>query len=176
MSETIIGKAIDIITFLMNADKDAVWDLSLHKDKRKRNLSQNGYYWVLLEKLAVKTHTPKAKIHNLYLRQVGQTEKIGDKPVFMLLPDDDVTEEQVLLSSTYHLSPRKETKLGTDNKVYRWYVMLRGSSDFTVEEMSMLVDLAVQDAKELDIEVLSPDELAHIRELEKSHEQKYNSK
>ena len=72
MSETIIGKAIDIITFLMNADKDAVWDLSLHKDKRKRNLSQNGYYWVLLEKLAVKTHTPKAKIHNLYLRQVGQ--------------------------------------------------------------------------------------------------------
>ena len=172
MGEVITGKALDIVTALMNADKETLWDLSVHKDKRKRSLSSNSYYWCLLEQLAVKTHVPKMKIHNLYLRQVGQTEKFGDKPVYMLLPDDDATEEQVLLASTYHLAPRRETKEGSDGKRYRWYVMLRGSSDFTVEEMNMLVDLAVQDAKENDIEVLTPQELAHIRELEKANEER----
>lgn len=170
--DVLTGKALDIVTYLMSADKETLWDLSAHKEKRKRSLSSNSYYWTLLEQLAVKTHVPKMKIHNLYLRQVGQTEKFGDKPVYMLLPDDDATEEQVLLASTYHLSPRRETKVGTDGKTYRWYVMLRGSSDFSVEEMNMLVDLAVQDARENGIEVLTPAELAHIRELEKACEER----
>ena len=176
MAETITGKALDIIAHLMNADKEILWDLSVHKDKKKRTLSQNKYYWNLVEELAVKTHVPKMKIHNLYLRQVGQTEKFGgDKPVYMLLPDDDTTEEQVLLSSDYHLAPRRETKVGTDGRTYRWYVLLKGSSDFSVDEMSMLVDLVVQDAKEQGIETLTPEELAHIRELEKANEQKRTS-
>ena len=170
--DKVTGKALDIVTFLMGdgVDKNALWDLELHKEKKKRSLSSNSYYWTLLEQLAVKTKTPKMKIHNLYLRQVGQVEKFGDKPVYMLLPDDDETENQVLLASTYHLSPRRETKVGTDGKTYRWYVMLKGSSDFSTEQMNMLVDLVVQDAKEQGIEVLTPNELAHIRDLEKQHE------
>lgn len=178
MSEVVTGRAQDLVLFLMgeNIDRNIVWDLSEHQEKKKRSLSSNRYYWNLVEELAVKTKTPKMKIHNLYLRQVGQTEKIGDKPIFMLLPDDDATEEQVLLSSTYHLAPRRETKEGTDGKLYRWYVMLRGSSDFLVNEMNMLVDLAVQDAKEQGIEVLPPDELAHIRELERANEQRKQNK
>lgn len=172
MGETITGKAIDIITYLLDADKEALWDLVRHKDKKKRSLSSNNYYWRLLEELAIKTKVPKMKIHNLYLRQVGQTEKYGDKPVFMLLPDDDETEEQVLLAESYHLAPRRETKKGLDGRTYRWYVLLKGSSSFNTEEMNMLVDLAVQDAREQGIEVLTPEELAHIRELEEANEDK----
>lgn len=174
--DKITGRAQDLVMFLMgdNIDRNQVWDLKPHKVKKKRSISSNNYYWNLVEELAVKTKTPKMKIHNLYLRQVGQTEKFGDKPVYMLLPDDDVTEEQVLLASAYHLAPRRETKVGTDGKTYRWYVLLKGSSDFTVEQMSMLVDLAVQDAKEQGIEIMTPDELAHMRELEKAHEQRTN--
>lgn len=175
MGEVITGKALDIITHLMDADKETLWDLSLHKDKRKRTLNSNKYYWTLVEELAVKTHVPKMKIHNLYLRQVGLTEKFADKPVYFLIPDTDVAEEQVLLSSTYHLAPRRETKLGADGIMYRWYVLLKGSRDMTVDQFSMLVDLVVQDAKEQGIEVLTPDELAHMRELERENEQKSNN-
>ena len=170
------GTALEIVSFLMEQDKNKQWDLEEHKEKKHRSLSSNAYYWKLLEELTIKTHIPKMKIHNLYLRQVGQTEKVGDKPIFMLLPDDDATEEQVLLSSTYHLAPRREVKEGTDGRIYRWYVMLRGSSTFTVEEMNMLVDLAVQDAKAQGIETLTPNELEHIRELEKANEQKQKNK
>ena len=174
MIEKITGKALEIVTFLMSADKEILWDLIVHKDVKKRSLSSNSYYWNLLEDLAIKTHIPKMKLHNLYLRQVGQTEKLGGKPMYTLLPDNDETEEETLLASTYHLAPRRETQVGTDGVTYRWYVMLKGSSDFSVEEMNMLVDLAVQDAKEQGIEVLTPDELAHIRELEKQHEERKN--
>ena len=174
MGDTITGRAIDIITHLMDSDKNILWDLSLHKSKKKRSLSSNKYYWNLVDEMALKTHIPKNKIHNGYLREVGIREMFGGKACYMLLPDDDDTENQVLLSSTYHLAPLRQTKVGTDKKRYRWYVMLKGSSDFMTDEMNMLVDLAVQDAKQLGIETMTPQELAHIRELEKANEEKRN--
>lgn len=167
MSNILTGSAIDIVTFLLNADKKMLWDLAPHK--KKRSLSANNYYWNLVEQIAVKSKTPKNKVHNQNLRGVGVTEKIGDKSVFLLLPDDDNTEEQVLLASTYHLAPLKKTKTGKDGKIYRWYVLLKGSSDYTVEEMNMLINLAVQDAVSLGIQVLTPEELAHLMELEKNN-------
>ena len=166
------GNAQEIIAFLFDADKKAIWDIVPHKEKRK--LTQNAYYWVLLEKLAVKTHIAKAELHNINLRHLGLIERVGDKPVFILLEDTEKVEKQTLLADTYHLAPRSETKVGTDGKTYRWYVMLRGSSSMNVQEMSALVDLAVQDAKEQGIQTLTPNELAHIRELERNNEKKHH--
>lgn len=170
--ETITGKALDLTRFLLNEniDYEAVWDLTPHVKKKTK--SQNSYYWQLLEKIAVKTHTSKAELHNINLRHLGLIETIGNKPVYILLPDTDEAEKETLMASTYHLAPRRETKMGTDGKTYRWYVMLRGSSDMNIEEMSALVDFAVQDAKALGIETLTPDELEYIRELERQHEEK----
>lgn len=172
MAETITGTPLDICRYLMQVDIDpnSVWDLKLHQ--QKRNLSQNGLYWAILEKIAVKTHEPKAKLHNINLRHLGLIQRIGDKPVYILLPDTDEAENDTLMADTYHLAPRSKTKEGTDGVMYRYYVMLRGSSDMNVAEMSALVDLCLQDAKALGIDVISSDELAHIRELELAHEQK----
>lgn len=174
MDEKITGTALDIMAFLMSdaADKKAIYDLTLHQEKKRRTLSQNAYYWQLLEKIAVKSHESKAKIHNINLRHLGLVLRIEDKPVYILLPDSEKAENEALNAITYHLSPRKETKIGTDGKTYRWYVMLRGSSEMDVKEMSVLVDFAVQDAKALGIEVLSPDELERIRQLELEQEKK----
>jgi hypothetical protein len=168
------GNAQEIITFLFDADKKQIWDIEPHKEKRR--LTQNAYYWVLLEKLAVKTHVSKAEIHNTNLRALGLVERMGDKPIYIMLEDTEKVEKQTLLAETYHLAPTRQTKTGTDNKTYRWYVMLRGSSSMNVEEMSALVDLAVQDAKEQGIETLTPNELEHIRELERNNEKKHNKR
>ena len=164
------GNALDVVSFLMDADKEIVWDLSIHKEKR--SLNSNNYYWQLLEKIAVKTHTSKAELHNINLRHLGLVQRVGDKPVYILLPDTEQAERDTLEASTYHLSPRSETKMGTDGKMYRWYVMLRGSSDMNVSEMQALVDFAVQDAKALGIETLTPVQLEQMRQLERQHEQK----
>lgn len=164
------GNTQQVLMWLFDMDKDAVWDIEPHKEKRR--LTQNAYYWVLLEKIAIKTRVPKVKLHNINLRHLGLIERVGDKPVYILLEDTEEVEEQTLLTTTYHLSPRSKTKHGNDGKTYRWYVMLRGSSSFTVSEMQALVELAVQDATAQGIEVLTPNELEHMREIEKEHERR----
>lgn len=158
--------------FLALQDNTTVFDLVEHKEKR--SLNSNNYYWQLLEKLSVKTHIPKQEIHNINLRHVGLVERIEDKPITVLLPDTDETEKRTLLSDTYHLSPTRKVTVGTDGRTYRYYVMLRGSSDMNVQEMSALVDLAVADAKAQGIETLTPNELEHMRQLELQAERKKN--
>jgi hypothetical protein len=174
MMEKITGTALDIVTYLMGdgVDKKALYDLELHQEKKKRTLSQNAYYWKLLEQIAVESHVSKAEIHNTNLRHLGLVLRISDKPVYILLPDTEKAEKEALNAITYHLAPRRETKLGTDGKIYRWYVMLRGSSEMDVHEMSALVDLAVQDAKAHGIETLTPAELEHMRQLELEQEKR----
>ena len=159
------GTAIQIVNFLMEEDKAALWDIELHKDKR--SLSQNAYYWVLCEKVAVKTKVQPAVIHNIHLRELHLVERIDDKPITVYLPDTDEAENKTLQSVTYHLAPTRSVKAGNDGITYRAYVMLRGSSDLNTEEMTALLDLMIQDAKQNDIEVMTPDQLAHLRELEK---------
>ena len=158
------GKANDLVLFLMNVDRDIVWDLTEHKEKR--SLSQNAYYWVLLGKVAQKTKVPAAEIHNLNLRELGLVMRINDNIVPVCLPDTDQTENSVLHAETYHLKPTSKVIDGKDGKPYRCYVMLRGSSTFSTDEMAALLDLMVQDAKAQGIETMTPQELAHMREVE----------
>lgn len=159
------GTAIQIVNFLMEEDKQALWDIEPHKERR--SLSQNAYYWVLCEKVAVKTQVQTAVIHNIHLRELHLVERIDDKPITVYLPDTDEAENKTLQSVTYHLAPTRSVKTGNDGITYRAYVMLRGSSDLNTEEMTALLDLMIQDAKQHDIEVMTPDQLAHLRELEK---------
>lgn len=164
--EKITGKANDLVLFLMGADRDTIWDLCEHKEKR--SLSQNAYYWVLLGKVAQKTRIPASEIHNLNLRELGLVLRINEALVPVYLPDDDKTEKSVLHAETYHLKPTSQVKEGKGGKPYRCYVMLRGSSTFNVDEMATLLDLMVQDAKAQGIETMTPQELAHMRELERN--------
>ena len=167
------GKREEMTLFFLGLrDDDTVFDLIEHKEKR--SLNSNNYYWQLLEKLAVKTHVPKQELHNINLRHLGLMERIDGQVVSVLLPDTEETEKKTLLADTYHLAPTRKTQTGANGKPCRWYVMLRGSSDMNVQEMSALVDLAVQDAKAQGIETLTPADLAHMRELEQKNEIKKN--
>lgn len=168
----ITGNKNDIIAYLMNEGIESTWDLSPHVEKKHRSLTQNAYYWKLLELLAVNTHIAKAELHNINLRHLGLIERMDGKPIYLLLPDTDKTEKDVLLETKYHLAPTRKTKAGTDDKVYRWYIMLKGSKDMTVKEFSALTDLAIQDAKEQGIETLPPKELEHMRQMELEHERR----
>ena len=51
------GTSKDLIMFLMDAPKDKTWVLEEYKEKKHRSLTQNAYYWQLLEKMAVKKNT-----------------------------------------------------------------------------------------------------------------------
>lgn len=167
-----IGNKEKIVLFLMGQeDKEKLWDLSEHEEKRSKN--QNSYYRKLIGELARRTKVSSNEIHNRYLRHLGLVWRVNGKVVTTYVPDTDEGERWALEAETYHIKPTSSVMVGKDGMTYRCYVVLRGSSTFTVAEFSALVDLAVQDAKEQGIETMTPAELAHLRELERRAEERH---
>ena len=134
-----------------------------YPESKRRSLNANAYYWLLTGKIAEKLMISTARLHNLHLRECGYLEMMGDRVVYVVIPDDQ--EEDVLERETFHLSPTSETKEGKDGTVYRTYKMLRGSHTFNTEEMSRLIDLTVEEAKECGIETASPEEISRMMTL-----------
>ena len=58
---------------------------------------------------------------------------------------------------------------------YRYWVMLRGSSEYLTSEMAVLLDGLIQEAKQLDIETLTPVQLEEMRRLEQAAEDRKNA-
>lgn len=165
----------EMIMFLASQDRDIKWDLTEHKERRSR--SQNSYYWELAGKVAAKTARFGAginEIHNRNLRELGLYEYINDELVCVYIPDTDAAEKAAISAESYHIKPTSRTRLGKDGQVFRCYVMLRGSHTFNTAEMSALVDLMVQDAKAVGVETMTPQELEHIRQLEREAERRKN--
>lgn len=162
------GKAEQIILYLYTQDREKVWDIKEHKEKR--SLSQNAYYWKLLSILARKLHMSNARLHNLKLRECAPPFVICDKVSMQPIPDTEEAENIVLEAETYHLRPTSGTITGNDGTRFRWYVVLRGTSTFNTEEMSALLDRLIEDCKEQGIETLPEDELMRMRQTERENE------
>lgn len=156
------------------ADTDEkVYDVVEHREKK--TLNQNGYYWVLVGKVADKHRISKSRLHNDMLCHYGQLMMVDGKCVFITLPDTEESENTAKESDTVHLKPTSKTVVGNDGVTYRYWAMLRGCSTYNVAEMSVLVDGIVQEAKQIDVEVLTPAELAHMRQLEQAAEDRKNA-
>lgn len=171
----ITKKANELIMFLAGQPQDKLWDLIEHKEKK--SLNQNNYYWKLAGDVVKKTTKFGAninEIHNKNLRELGLREYVNDQPICLYLPDTDAAEKVALNAESYHIKPTSQTRVGKDGSMFRCYVMLRGSHTFTVDEMSALIDLMVQEAQSVGVETLTPIELAQMREWERQHEIKKN--
>lgn len=153
------GNAEKIIVWLMNQDKGRLFDITEHKTRR--SLDANAYYWVLVGKLAKKLNISSARLHNLLLRECGLPFLIDGHVSMQPIPDTDAAEEQVLESSTYHLKPTSGVIEGKDG-IYRWYIVLRGSSSYNKEEFSGLLNRLLEECKTQDIETMTPEQLQRM--------------
>lgn len=169
------GTAEQITIWLMRQEnRDKLYDIKEHREKR--SLSQNAYYWKLLSILARKLHVSNARLHNVLLRDCAIPFIIGGKMAMQPIPDTDEAENDVIEAATYHLKPTSGVITGADGGTYRWYIVLRGSSTFNVEEMSGLLDRLIEECKQQGIETLSTDEIERMRQYELHQEQKKSQK
>ena len=128
--------------------------------KKKRSLDANAYYWVLVGEIAKVNRTSTTEIHNIMLGRYGVPITKGGKQALTLLPDNiDYLKDEIL-----HLKPTDNTRY-INNKLYRWWLIMKGSSEYDTAEMSRLIDGVVSEAKELDIETATPDEIQRMKEL-----------
>lgn len=162
------GTAKELVFQLARIEDDRVFDVVEHKEKR--SLNSNAYYWQLLTKVADKLRISKSRLHNDMIRHYGQRMTVDDKPVIVYIPDTEESENTAMESDTVHLKQTSKVLSGNDGITYRAWVMMRGSSTYSVSEMSVLVSGIVQEAKQLGIETLTPTEIEQMMELERQAE------
>ena len=156
-----IGTPKELIVMLLRMDMDKLYEIHEHKEKRTR--SQNAYYWTLVAQIGDACHMPKPEVHNRLLRMHGRDldlEICGER-LGKYFPDTDETEETMLRLEEIHFRPTSKVKDGK-----RLWILLKGSHEMDTKEMSILVDGAVEEAKSLGIETLTPRELEELRQHE----------
>lgn len=151
-----------MITFAVNALPSDLSDLQekeldvtakVHREKR--SLNANSYFHVLSGKVAEKLGTSLNHEKNRLIREYGQYEVIdGMIPTVTVKA---VYEDKMLDMDGVHLKvverPGETVKMA----------FLRGSHTYNTAEMSRLIDATVEEAKELGIETLTPDQLARMK-------------
>lgn len=139
--------------------------VGLKQYRQKRSTDSNAYYWLLVGKIATHDHIGRIEIHNRLLKEYGQ-ELIEDGAMrWALMPQDFQWER----STEGHYKPAGTQVKTEKGRVLDLYWIVRGSHTYNTEEMSALIDGAIDMCKERHIETMTPDELQHLFAMEEGH-------
>ena len=144
-----IGKAEELVRWLWNQDRDKLFEIKEHKEKR--SLTANAYAWSLIGKIADALRLSKEETYLNMLKRYGQSEMVS------VLSSIDVT------GYFKYFEPIATTML--QGKEFTHYKIFKGSSEYDSREMAVLIDGIVSEAKELDIETLPPAEVERLKEM-----------
>lgn len=125
--------------------------------RERRSLDANAYAWVLMDKLASKTGESKENIYREYIRHIGGNSDI-------VCAKNSVVEKLRKWWGKNGIGWVTDTlpsKIEGCTNVILYY----GSSTYDTAQMSRLLDLIIQDCKELDIPTETPDEIARLKAL-----------
>lgn len=173
MSEVFTGNREQITLFILGqTDPDKLWDISPHKDVKKRSLSANNYFYALITKIAEKLKISLNEVHNMMLSRYGYPEFIDDKVVYFILPDRvDVNKLEGI-----HLKATAKTQTLDNGELNRVYIVMRGSHTFNTVEMARLIEGVISEAKELDIPTITVTEKDKmLEEWGKAYVKKHNT-
>lgn len=116
--------------------------------KKKRSLNSNSYAWLLIGKMADLLRRSKEEIYLDMLKIYGQSQAIS------VVSDG----AEMLTRTVKYYEEFGETVL--NNRLFKHFKVYVGSSEFNTAEMSIFISGIVDEAKCLDIEVLTPEQLS----------------
>lgn len=154
---------LNSIDELLNKDLDI--EIKVHREKR--SLDSNSYMWVLCEKIAQKINITKLEVYRKAIRDVGVFEVLPIKKEAVKRFADNWQHNGI----GYLCESTGKSKLEGYENVFAYY----GSSTYNSKEMSRLVDYIVEEAKELGIETMTPEQLKSLNESWDKYAQKDSS-
>jgi len=144
-----IGKPEDIIKWLFQQDRDKVFEI---KEKRfKRSLNANAYAWALITEIANVLRTSKDEIYLKMLKIYGQSELVS---VVSTIDVKGYFKYYEPIGTSY-----------LQGKEFTHYRIYKGSSEYDSREMAILIDGIVSEAKALEIETMTPEQIRHLKEV-----------
>ena len=144
--------------FRSEYDKLRESDVSVYvkKFRQKRSLDANAYCWVLLDKLAEHTGLSRIDLYRSYIREIGG----NSETVCVVNAAVDKLREGWHHNGLGWQTDTLPSKLDGCTNVVLYY----GSSTYDTAQMSRLIEMVVQDCRELGIETLPPHKLAALVE------------
>lgn len=123
----------------------------------KRSLNANAYFHLLVGRIADALHISKAKAKNLQLGKYGQRELTETGQLIISVRSDiDMSEREDIHCVVAGRGFVNDTE-------FTHWAVIRGSHTYDTHEMSILIDGTVEDAKDLGIQTLSPDEIERMK-------------
>lgn len=144
-----IGKPNEIIRWLLDQDREKLFEIKQHREKR--SLNANSYAWALIGKIANETNLTKDAVYLHILRIYGQSEVVS------------VRSEINVEGYFKYYEPFGHSML--NGKDFTHYKVYKGSSEYDSKEMSILIDGIISEAEELGIETLPPHEIQRLKEM-----------
>lgn len=133
-------------------------DITAKKHRKKRSLTANAYFHVLVGKIADTLSISKTRCKNILIGRYGQQEFLEEGSPVVLKTNIGV--DKMLEQEFLHCVPCGcKTENGTEVVFYK---VFRGSHTYDSKEMSVLIDGTVQEAKDLGIETLPLAELERM--------------
>lgn len=126
--------------------KDTELIISVKEFKKRRSLSQNAYLWVLLNEIGIKTGQSKEEVYKTYIKDYG---------VFEILPIKNEAVEAFKNRWSknglgWFIQDLGESKLNGFTKLIAYF----GSSTYTTQEMTRVLDAVLNDCNELGISTM----------------------
>lgn len=136
-------KALQEIDAIKDVDKLTI---AAKKQRAKRSLDANAYFWLLCDRMAKRLNSDKWTIYLLQLSKYGVFADLAVDP-----------EAVPLLKSKF----RYVETLAASDEVMRVRCYF-GSSTYNTQEMSDLINGTVSDANGLGVDTMTPDEINHM--------------
>lgn len=129
--------------------------VEISEQKKKRSLNANGYLWQLCNEIAKVVNSTKESVYRRAVEEVGVFE-VWQIAASAVAKFNDVWTNNGLGWFT--------VPIDTDGE-FTTLIVYYGSSSYSTDEMARLIDNTVAEAKELNIETLTPEELAKLKSL-----------
>lgn len=142
-----VGTAEALVKWLFNQSREKIFEVKEHK--AKRTLTQNAYLWSLINKLANKMRLSKEETYIKMLKDYSQVAKVTVRA------DIDVSR-----FFKYYEFERETQINGVKFNIYKVY---EGSSQMDKNEFRTLLDGIIQEAQQLGICTLTPNEIERLR-------------
>lgn len=135
---------------VLNELNDKKLNIEIKKQTKHRSLNANNYAWKIITEISNVNRMDKEDVYFKMLKSYGQSDMIS------VLSNIDISK-----FLKYYEKAGESILNGKEFTHYRVYI---GSSEMDTKQMSILIDGIVQEAKQLGIETMTPDELTILKE------------
>ena len=146
------GTALECIQWLASQEPTRRFEVTEETSKKKRSLTQNAYYWVMLNKLAARLRMPDSELHKNMLRDYGVCDVFS---ILDSIPIDGYFKYYDVIGHGY-----------VNGRRFKHVKVYKGSSQMSSAEFARLIDGMREECVLQGIDVMTPQEIAEMRWVE----------